>query len=454
MDVELLKLVKVKKERYKAWLKNRTTENWLKYKTAKNKATNAQRRKKLEYTRSNIEESKTSKELWRTTKNVLGWNKKSGIRQVEVDGQLETDREKIATTFNGYFIEKIQKINDNIPTTDKDPLDYTRNMINDFEGRIPQFNLRRVDKKEIRNHIMKLRTTTSTSHDDISTLAMKKLCKSITPLLKRIVILSFETNTYPDLWKCAKIVPIYKGKGETTSTKNYRPVALLPSLSKVLEGIMVTQLTAHFEQWLPITHDRMKRLLSERQHGYRAKMSCSSTILQLLDDILKNAEDGKESSLLMCDLSAAFDTVDHQLLIQKLKYYGLSDDCISWFLSYLSNRKQYVEVNGSKSATKPIKIGVFQGSVGGPLLFILFFNDLMTLEDDTTGISMYADDNNYLCTLDKDKLLNQLKMKKKLEQIEEYMNSNGLKFNVEKTQLMTMNPGHNRSNDDMCWLLF
>ena len=78
---------------------------------------------------------------------------------------------------------------------------------------------------------------------------------------------------------------------------------------------MVTQLTANFEQWLPVTHDRMKRLLSERQQGYRARMSCSSTILQLLDDILKNAEDGKESSLLMCDLSAAFDMVDHSLLV-------------------------------------------------------------------------------------------------------------------------------------------
>ena len=104
------------------------------------------------------------------------------------------------------------------------------------------------------------------------------------------------------------------------------------------------------------------------------------------------------------------------------------------------------------SKLKSIKIGVFQGSCGGPLLFILFLNDLLSLEDGDTRISIYADDNNYLCKLGKDKLLNQLKMKMKLAQIEEYMNSNGLKFNVEKTQLMTMNPGQSRKNKDLCIL--
>ena len=99
------------------------------------------------------------------------------IKKDPVDGQLITDRAQIATNFNEYFVEKIQKINDNIPSTTKDPLDYTRKMVHEFEGAIPEFNLRRVDKKEIRNHIMKLRTTTSTSHDDINTLAMKKLSK-------------------------------------------------------------------------------------------------------------------------------------------------------------------------------------------------------------------------------------------------------------------------------------
>ena len=272
------------------------------------------------------------------------------------------------------------------------------------------------------------------------------------PLLKRIIILSFETQKFPSLWKMARIVPIYKGKGGQTKLTSYRPVALLPSLSKVLESVMVEQLYSHFEKNIPVAARRTLTLLSQRQHGYRSHMSCATNILQLIDDILKDAEEGHESALLMCDLSSAFDTVDHTLLIEKLKLYGLSENAIKLLQCYLSGRSQYCDINGSKSPTRSIDVGVFQGSVAGPLLFIIFFNDIMELEDEDTKISGYADDNNYKLKLDKDKLKNQLKLKVKMEQIEQYMNSNGLKLNVEKTQLLIMNPGRKRNNDDLSLL--
>ena len=197
----------------------------------------------------------------------------------------------------------------------------------------------------------------------------------------------------------ARIVPIYKGKGGQTKLTSYRPVALLPSLSKVLESVMVEQLYSHFEKNIPVAARRTLTLLSQRQHGYRSHMSCATNILQLIDDILKDAEEGHESS--------AFDTVNHTLLIEKLKLYGLSVNAIKLLQCYLSGRSQYCDINGSKSPTRSIDVGVFQGSVAGPLLFIIFFNDIMELEDEDTKISGYADDNNYKLKLDKDKLKNQ-----------------------------------------------
>ena len=169
---------------------------------------------------------------------------------------------------------------------------------------------------------------------------------------------------------------------------------------------MVEQIYAHFERNLPVAARAVKSLLSHRQHGYRKHLSCTTNILQLIDEILKDAEEGKEYAVLMCDLSSAFDTVNHKLLLEKLKLYGFSPAAIKWMEDYLQGRMQFCEVNGKKSSCLMIDVGVFQGSVAGPLLFIIFFNDLMTLEDEHTSISGYADDNNYRITLDKDKLIN------------------------------------------------
>ena len=452
MDKELSELVKTKKIKYKLWLNSRNATTWLDYKRAKQNVKRVQKIKKQQYIAANVKEARSSKDLWRTTKTTLGWNKSSNIKQVEVDSKLVVDKQEIAENFNDYYIDKIKKINEDIPATEQDPLQYTRDTVSKFNGRIPEMNFRRVHLKKIRKTIGALRNTTSTSHDDICTMAIKKLAWHIAPMLKRIIILSFETQKFPTLWKMARIVPIFKGKGGQTKLSSYRPVALLPSLSKVLESIMVEQLYSHFERNIPVAARRTMTLLSQRQHGYRSHMSCSTNILQLIDDILKDAEDGHESALLMCDLSSAFDTVNHGLLIEKLKLYGLSENAIKFMQCYLRGRSQYCDINGSKSTTKNIDVGVFQGSVAGPLLFIIFFNDIMELEDADTLISGYADDNNYKLKLDKDKLKNQLKLKVKMEQIEQYMNSNGLKLNVEKTQLLIMNPGRKRLNDDLSLL--
>ena len=230
---------------------------------------------------------------------------------------------------------------------------------------------------------------------------------------------------------------------------NYRLVALLPVLSKVLESIMVQQLYQHFEQELPTIGNRSRRLLTERQHGYRKKMSCQSNIIQMIDDILQDCQNGDETALCMADLSAAFDTVKHDIFIEKLKLYGLSPETILWFRSYLEGRSQFVDVDGERSEEIEITVGVFQGSVAGPLLFLIYFNDLICLQDQNCHVVIYADDNNYAVKLGQDVEENRQRINLKLKQVEDYMNANKLKFNVEKTQLMIMSPKRVRINEGL-----
>ena len=171
--------------------------------------------------------------------------------------------------------------------------------------------------------------------------------------LKRILILSFETGVYPKLWKRAKIVPIHKG-GEEHVMRQYRPVALLPVLSKVIEKAMVLQLSKHMELLREVKGPNPRRqywsrLLSFRQHGYRSRLSCQSNIIQLMEDILVDAEQGSDSALLMMDLSGAFDTINRGLLLKKLALYGVGEQALRWFSNYMEDRWQYVEINGEKS---------------------------------------------------------------------------------------------------------
>ena len=149
------------------------TITWLDLKRAKQEAKRVQKLKKQQYITANIKEARSSKDLWRTTKTTLGWNKISNIKQVEIEGNLVANKQDIADNFNKFFIDKIKAINDNIPTTQQDPLQYTRDTIRKFNDRIPEMNFRRVQLKKIRKTIGALRNTTSTSHDDICTTSQE-----------------------------------------------------------------------------------------------------------------------------------------------------------------------------------------------------------------------------------------------------------------------------------------
>ena len=155
--------------------------------------------------------------------------------------------------------------------------------------------------------------------------------------MHHILSLSIMQKQFPSSWKFAKVVPLLK-KGSPLEAKNYRPVALLSPLSKVAEKVIYEQMYSYFHR---------NNIFHQNLHGYRHRRSTQTTLLQLYDKWIKAANKGYISGAVMLELSAAFDLVDHDLLVQKLKVYGLDDDFRDWIISYLSNRKQAVWINDS-----------------------------------------------------------------------------------------------------------
>jgi retron-type reverse transcriptase len=223
--------------------------------------------------------------------------------------------------------------------------------------------------------------------------------------------------------KLSKVVPRYKG-GSRLDINNYSPISLLPSISKVLEKVVYKRLYNFL-----INHD----ILYSSQYGFRAGYYTTDAISELVGKIVNQIDEGKFTLSVFLDLSKAFDSISHSNLLMKLDHYGVRGISLKWVKSYLSNRKQYTEVNKGKSTTLSVEYGVPQGSVLGPLLFLVIINDLNKCLLNTNCI-MYADETTvYNSGANLDNIFQ--KMNNDLEILEQWFISNKLSLNINKTFL-------------------
>ena len=224
--------------------------------------------------------------------------------------------------------------------------------------------------------------------------------------------------------KIANVIPLYKANNEMEFS-NYRPVSILPVFSKVIERIMYNRLFSYINE---------NQLLYKLQFGFQKEKSTSMALIMLVDKISEALDKGDLAIGVFLDFSKAFDTVDHQILLQKLELYGIKGIYNDWFKSYLENRTQYVTYNGVKSDPQIIKYGVPQGSILGPLLFLLYINDISTVSNELFSI-LFADDSN-MFVIGKDLQEMSLKMNNALGDIYQWLCANKLSLNIQKKKTL------------------
>lgn len=234
---------------------------------------------------------------------------------------------------------------------------------------------------EVREAIAGLANKKTTDGFGMSVHLIRTIRELIVAPLTKLVNICFRECVFPSVLKEAIVIPIYK-KGSREEVSNYRPISLLPTLSKVLEKCMATRISKYFEK---------NNLFAKQQFGFRQGLGTTDGILSLVKLITEGFHLKQHTSTVFCDLSKAFDCVSHDLLLGKLRQYNFNESSVKLLESFLKDRKQKVKIEGLSSASKEIHTGVPQGSILGPLLFIIFINDL-PLIDGIGNLVLYADD--------------------------------------------------------------
>ena len=252
--------------------------------------------------------------------------------------------------------------------------------------------------------------------------------------LSNIINLSLQKGIFPDKLKLTKVIPIYKANDPSLFT-NYRPISLLSNFSKFVEKVMHNRITEFAEQY---------NILYRCQFGFRKNYSTSHALLHLINRI-STAIDQRETTVgVFLDLSKAFDTLDHEILFAKLEHYGIRNVALQWIKSYFSNRGQFVQINQTCSSTQTIKCGVPQGSILGPLFFILYINDLPRASKLTEPL-LFADDTSIFFSNSNPNYLENV-LNNELLNIDIWLKCNKLSINVQKTSYVIFRPSQRKVN--------
>ena len=376
-----------------------------------------------------------TKNSWSAIKKIIGKasNKNNMPSSFTVHGQSISDGTQIANEFNNFFSSIGKNLADSIyePVTN-----YNRHLLNKNNN---SFFMSPVSPEDIIKTAKTLKPKLSEGYDNISTKLTKLTIEEICVPLSHIFNRSIQTGTVPNSMKLAIVAPIFKS-GNNQLFNNYRPISILPAFSKLLEKIIYNQLYTFLNN---------NNILYEHQYGFRKNHSTIHPILHLIKDVVTNNDKPtKESTIgIFLDLSKAFDTISHDILLNKLDHYGIRGLTNDWFRSYLTHRKQSTRYQSFLSSWKPITHGVPQGSILGPLLFLIYINDIpnstdlniLSFADDTT---IYTSGSNIQQTI--------LKVNSELNKIYIWLCENKLSLNINKTKFMLFSTkSQNQSNIDL-----
>ena len=376
MTSETLLHIKRKRHAWNKYLATRRTEDFEQYKRVRNITNEYVKTTKRDYEKNISQKVKTEpKQFWRyvksKTKSVDGvFNLKNE------DGTFtKSDKEK-AELLNGFFSTVFTKENlETLPElTEKEVLEDLQDI--------------HVSETEVLKLLKELDSSKSMGPDNINPFLIKSMAEVFVKPLTLIFQKSVSSGIVPSAWKEARITPIFK-KGSKAEPSNYRPVSLTSIVCKTLEKIVRKAILTHLTE---------NHLLSDKQYGFRSGRSCSLQLLNVMERWTQYVENHQSWDTVYLDLAKAFDKVAHQRLLRRLSSYGIKGALLSWITSFLTNRRQCVSIKGSTSTWKPVESGVPQGSVLGPILFIIYVNEIPEIVK--SHIWIFADDTKLFETSD------------------------------------------------------
>ena len=410
---------RMRDESYRKCVILKTDVSYKKYKEARNCVVSVIRQEKRRYFQEKVDESKNdSSKMWDALKLILDSNKNfQKIKEIHFNDDIVNSESKLPSRLNAYYISSIEEI-----ITGINYININANVNKELAGVSTLSCFTMIDESILKNIIFSLEN--KNSPDEINDKLLKNIYPTIEKPLINLINSSLEQGIFPDVLKMSTVIPIQK-KENAVNASDLRPINTLPIIEKILEKVVYAQLLEFIVK---------NNIISKHQSGFRKGHSCETAIQCVLDDWKNWADDGYSVMAVFLDLQRAFETIDRKKLLSKLEFIGIRGNVKKWFQSYLNNRMQCVKLNGFTSNEILNEYGVPQGSVLGPILFVLYINDMVDIMDNVS-IHLFADDTLiYYYSKDLDQLVHCIN--NSLEKIHNYTCSNLLKINAKKTKFM------------------
>ena len=409
---------KKKNQLYKKWLSSRSLADELNFKQYKKVFKSIAKKAEVEFYHKQFDKRTNSiKQLWKNFNNLITVKtakSKCVINKLVTDHDITSPLE-ISESLNSYFCNIGMDLSQKLPEPTVKMTDYLKSPV------CNSIFVEPVTIYEIQSIINSLNSNKAHGEDGFTPWLIKEFKLPLCHPLEYIFNLSLTTGTVPNSLKTAKVVPLFK-KGDVFTMSNYRPISLLSIFNKILEKIVYVRV----HQFLV-----KNNVLYKFQFGFRKHHSTALALVDVIDSCYKNIDAGNKVLGIYLDLQKAFDTVNYDILLHKLSYYGIRGVMHNWFKSYLIGRKQFTFVNGVASKPCELLCGVPQGSVLGPLLFLIYVNDISSVTGDSS-LKLFADDTN-LFVFARTYAQLQQKANECLSNLQNWFIANKLSLNIEKT---------------------
>jgi hypothetical protein len=385
------------------------------YKAARNRCLHLQKKDTIKFNMDKFNNLSHPNDAWKAAKQLTN-PKTPQVLQLRVGDTIVEEELMVANTLNDFFVEKVKKLRDDIiEPRESQPVNKSPRL------EASKLELRTVTEGEVQKAIKGLKSKPSSGLDQVNSMILKDGGEVLSMLLTHIVNTSITTGKFPARWKKSKVIPLFK-KGDNKDCGNYRPISNLSVVSKVLEILILKQVTKYCDDL---------NIIPDSQHGFQSGKSTMTALISMVDGWLEALDRGESVGVLLFDLTAAFDTLDPAILLEKLKSRNFSSRTVNWISSYMAGREQQVQVGSKLSDKRSVEVGVPQGSVLGPLLFLLYISDIHNWVGPVNVVGFADDTSVSFSSKNISNLVETLELE--ASRVLDYMSRNKLVANAKKT---------------------